>query len=267
MKLKQFLSVCLVSCAAIQCNVLQTYAKDETIVKPAANAIPQGEVETNLKLSISPDQKRYWLGDPIVINITLKNAGKADVPLEDTGVLLDYQIEVVLPNGTKAVITIEGKKLMENLAFYQNTVSGVIPAGKEGGNQFKYLTKLYDMKQDGVYQITLSRMVPRRIDPKMGAKSRYTYIRMTEEEWQQFSNPPTAKDEATKMKEKAIADKEKAIAAAEFDKEWVKITSNTIRIGVGEIPDGALDEKPVEKAAPAKTDEAKSSPPIEPKAK
>ena len=260
MKFKQFLPVCLVSCAVIQCNVLKGYANGETTLKPAANASPQGEVDTNLKLFISPGEKRYWPGDPIVINITLKNAGKADVPLEFTRPLFDYEVELVLPDGTKASITPEGKKMMELLDWSQSPVSGVIPAGKDGHDKFINLTKIYDMKQDGVYQITLSRMVPKRIDPKKGAKSRYTFRQITPEEWKKFSAPPSATDEAAKPKEETIAD-------ADFNNQWVKITSNTIRIGIGEIPDGALDEKPVKKAAPAKTGKPKAAPPAKPKAK
>ncbi|MEO6907978.1 MAG: hypothetical protein ABI210_08825 [Abditibacteriaceae bacterium] len=272
MKFKQFLLVCLVACAVMQSNVMNGCTNGATTATPVA-ARQQGEVDTNLKLFISPDKKRYWPGEPIVINITLKNDGKADVPLEFTRLMLDYQTEVVLPNGKKAIITSEGKKMIENLQFYGSTISGVIPVGKEFGDQFKDLTKIYDMKQDGVYQITLSRLVPKRIDPKKGAKSLYTFREITPEEWSKlFSAPPKGAGNKPTNSTQAPAAPPKANATSATDSnEWVKITSNTIRIGIGDIPDGALDEKPFEKAAPAKTDKpkvsTKTSPPAKPKAK
>jgi hypothetical protein len=261
MKFKQFLPVCLIAYAVIDYNVLQGYTDDSTAKSP--NVTPSsmkntGEVDTNLQLSISPGQKRYKSGEPIVINITLKNEGKADVPMGFTRPLLDFQAEVVLPKGKKASITPGGNKLMELLDSMQSHVTGVIKVGTEGHDKFTKLTEIYDLKQDGVYQITLSLMVPKRADPKKGPKSRYTYRRIGKN----VSFDPTAEaPEPPTANATAVADDD-----AESN-EFVKITSNTIRIGIGDIPDGALDEKPVEKAAPAKTDEAKSPPPVEPKVK
>lgn len=255
MQIRQFLAACLLSCVVMQSNVTKGYADDATTVTPVPTT-QQGEMDTNLQLSISPSQKRYQPGEPIAIDITLKNAGKADVPLLFALPLVEYQVEVVLPNGTKAVFSPEGERI-GGMGAWRSFVDGVIAVGKERRTQITDLTRLYDMKRDGVYQITVSRIVQKSVIPNKPAKP--LYRKLTPEELAEFDVPfPKIKPAPT----------EEEVAATLAKNGFIQITSNTIRIGIGEIPDGALDEKPlkdeepVEKATPTKTDEAKSSPPV-----
>jgi len=166
---------------------------------------------TDFALHINPDQKRYWPGDDVKINARLKNAGKTPVRLWERELFETYQFDIVLPNGARAELTAEAKRWIDPHARSFSVASSVFDPGEVAHFTISGIVKQYDMTQEGVCQITISRMVPKRSNPK----------------------------------------------------ELVKLTSNTIRIGIGEIPEGALDEKPDKapappKAAPAKKPTAKT---------
>lgn len=117
-------------------------------------------------------------------------------------------------------------------------------------------------KRDGVYQVTLSCIVPKSVDSTTGWTSRFH--RLTNEELAELLGA------VPRMKPEPMEEETATMIARHGS---IKISSNTIRIGIGEIPEGELDErplkdeKPVEETAPSKIDEVKSSPPVKPEDK
>lgn len=114
------------------------------------------KVEDGCFLLVVLDQDEYSSKEAIDLDITLKNTGKDIVTFAVAQPLLVLDIQVTLPNGDSAPLTLEGHRQKEAFASYRTKKIGQ-------GEQYTYsipaLDRLFDMTLSGTYTLNVKTKV------------------------------------------------------------------------------------------------------------
>ena len=113
-----------------------------------------GPAKDGCRLALKASQSRYRFDQPIALQMTLKNDGNSNVRIGLLDSILDmYRVDVRLPSGAAAPLTLEGKRLWSMGATDQT-----LSPGEMAVETIPMLNRLYDMTLSGEYTVTVSRL-------------------------------------------------------------------------------------------------------------
>jgi len=113
-----------------------------------------GSVKAGLRLALKSSQSRYRFDQPIVLKMTLKNDGNSNVRIALPDSILEmYRVDVRLPNGAAAPLTLKGKSL-----WSMGVTGQILKPGELTVDTIPMLNRLYDMTLLGEYTVTVSRL-------------------------------------------------------------------------------------------------------------
>jgi uncharacterized protein (DUF58 family) len=115
----------------------------------------------NFRLSASLEKSEVKSGEPISLELVLKNISKRRVHVIRTNYLSAYKIEVKDGGGNRVMPTELGKELLVQSMF----VSGRIPIYLDPGQELREkidIGRIYDFGRPGTYTISAKRNVPKR---------------------------------------------------------------------------------------------------------
>jgi len=116
-----------------------------------------GPVKEGCRLSVTAKKTSFGYDQPIALRITLENGSDRTVVIVQSGILLDYEFDVRLPNDKPAPLTLEGKRQKDRPQF--ETVSERVKPNGTVVKEVPMLNRLYDMTLLGEYKVTVSRRV------------------------------------------------------------------------------------------------------------
>lgn len=96
-------------------------------------------------------------GEPIILTISLKNVGTADIRVLETAPLAAYDIEVLGPNGEKVPLTLYGKISLESNREGSRSVS-ILKPGAESSVEI-HLNRMFDFTIPGKYTVSVQRAI------------------------------------------------------------------------------------------------------------
>lgn len=115
----------------------------------------------NFRLSASLEESEVKSGEPISLELVLKNISKRRVHVIRTNHLNAYRIEVKDSRGSRVMPTEHGKELLAQSMF----LSGRIPIYLDPGEELREkidIGRIYDFGPPGTYTIIARRNVPKR---------------------------------------------------------------------------------------------------------
>jgi hypothetical protein len=133
-----FLNTCVAPTPAL--DRLQS----SNVTLPSAN-------ELKLSAEVNQDEKGV-----LVLEWTLRNTSNRDLLIANTNSLTDYTIEVTDRRNKPARLTDAGEKQALASRMISRKPPGVFSPGDETTNRI-VLTEIYDLKRNGVYNVTVKR--------------------------------------------------------------------------------------------------------------
>jgi hypothetical protein len=114
----------------------------------------ESAIVKGLQMSIKAERESFKPGEPIVLKVSVKNTTPLVLYLPDTAhPEWDYKFVVKNERGEDVPLTIEGKRLVEDVAILRKTGVEMKP-GAEVKAEFR-LNKLFAMTTPGLYTLTV----------------------------------------------------------------------------------------------------------------
>jgi hypothetical protein len=122
------------------------------------------------RCSIVSDRETYRFDQPIRLRMKLENIGEQTVHVLESGhsslMTVAYRVEVRLPNGEPAPLTLEGKR-EANIGTELSVSLIRLDPGKSWTATIPMLNRIYDMTLRGEYNVTVYRqLAPRQSGEK-----------------------------------------------------------------------------------------------------
>lgn len=115
----------------------------------------------DLRLSASLEKSEVKNGEPISLELVLKNISKRRVHVVRTNYLNDYKIEVKDGRGSLVMPTERGKELLVQSMFISGRTSMYLDPGQELRIKID-VSRIYSFEKPGTYTISAKRQVPKR---------------------------------------------------------------------------------------------------------
>ena len=117
------------------------------------------------RLNLDTEKPQFAIGEPIDLRVSLHNVSRDKVR---TGSLayLGCRIEVLLPNGKPAPLTLWGEKLIHPMWVSAGSNTIELYRGEVWDEELRDLNRAFDMTLSGKYMITVHRMVTSSSDPE-----------------------------------------------------------------------------------------------------
>lgn len=120
----------------------------------------RGEPSEGFNLSARIENKQFKLGEPIVLNLTIRNITKQVLYLTETNPYSDYQLIVKSERGERVRLTEFGQRSSNNKEDFR--VIGVkVKPGEERHDSIE-ATRLYNMTVPGTYTMIARRVIRSR---------------------------------------------------------------------------------------------------------
>lgn len=142
-----WITILLYSC---YCLVVEAKPLEKKMIRKTGK--PVGD----LAMSVEVSKESYEFGETILLTVVLKNVGEKQFRTRKTSALGMFKINVILPDGKKAPLTLFGKKHALGSAF----ASGfIVLSPKEEYSASIHLARYFDMTLSGKYSIDVSKKV------------------------------------------------------------------------------------------------------------
>jgi hypothetical protein len=113
-----------------------------------------GKTINGMKLSIMTTNKEVFsIGEPIIIDISLKNVGTNEIPLAMPPLGLDLNLNVMLPNKAAAPLTAYGKTIIGNAGMTVETIM-LKPGTSIPSYVAPSLDKMFQLNQTGTFTVS-----------------------------------------------------------------------------------------------------------------
>jgi hypothetical protein len=135
-----------------------------------------GPTTEGFQLSVASDKETYDLGRPIMLSVLLRNVSNQPLRFGQTDVETDYNIEIVGADGKMAPLTAYGKELHS----LDRPILHAFAVSLKTGESIEHtlpLDKLYDVSRVGVYNVTVTRKVPKENAPQSTVPPQFAEIR------------------------------------------------------------------------------------------
>ena len=118
-----------------------------------------GTIVEGQSLSISTQKAAYAPGERIVLKACFQNVGNKDMKATEAFFPTIYHLDVLLPNGKPAPMTLFGKQAIELAGFGADTEMVTLKPGEETCDEIE-LSRLFDFTLAGKYTVSAQRVVP-----------------------------------------------------------------------------------------------------------
>lgn len=142
----------IVALVVVTLVVLQTQPSTNQVGTASQAEIAWGPPAEGCKLGLQTRKQNYSPGDAVMLAVVLRNDGQHSVWHVLLHPLVEYKIEVLLPDGKRAPLTLYGQLLTE-ASRNTGAAKHELRPGEEI-QQTYVLSQLYDMTLPGEYRIT-----------------------------------------------------------------------------------------------------------------
>ena len=116
-------------------------------------------------LSVHTEKNVYAPLEKVNLRITIKNVANDDVKILKESALSAYKLEVILPDGKKAPMTLYGEGALKPDNVVTPSAAGILKPNEEFTSSL-LVNILYDMTLEGDYKISVTTMVSKRENAK-----------------------------------------------------------------------------------------------------
>lgn len=128
-----------------------------------------GPVTEGLRISVFVPKRRFHVGEPVSVWLSMKNADKVSLRVVNRSPWIDYKLEVLPSGGGPLPLSDSAKRKMEALAESGRAVSELAPGAEISA--CLQLEEGYDISAPGVYRIKASREIYRK-----GSQSQFATV-------------------------------------------------------------------------------------------
>jgi hypothetical protein len=157
-------------------SVMKLYTGAKTLTEAEVAARKWGPITEGFQLSVAADKETYRLGNPVVMSVLVRNVSGRPLGFTQSDPQIDYDVECVGSDGKIAPLTTYGQR-------FHGSESVIIHAGGvrlKPAESFEHvlpLDKLYDVSRVGMYNVTVTRKVPKENAPKTNGPPQFAEIK------------------------------------------------------------------------------------------
>ena len=140
-------------------NVICPFLRAETPKLTSQTGV--GTVDNGYQLSIHVEKSEFRPGENIDVDLIFSNVAEEDVWISEGGVMDDFEVDVTLPTGRSAPLTLYGVRMKEPGSC--DTIK--LPGNTSIKRTVNDLSRLFDMTRSGKYTIIAKRSVCNRNGP------------------------------------------------------------------------------------------------------
>lgn len=140
---------CVFLCSCLMCLDLSA-SEDKMITR-------KSDTVEGYTLSVETQNDTYRIGDKISVRVRLKNVSEDTVRIRQATPFRTFDIELKLPDGKKAPLTLFGQRVLFSGALGSKSARELKPS-EEYESSFN-LSRIFDMTLAGKYDLTVSKKV------------------------------------------------------------------------------------------------------------
>jgi hypothetical protein len=115
------------------------------------------QVTNGFQMSLCFSNDIHLLGQPMLVNVNIKNVSTNTLPIRVTDGLTDYKIEIIHSNGEPVKVTSMGERYLYSTSIYHRSLAFVEP--KQTMSFYFDLNVVFDFTRTGKYSVLVSRRI------------------------------------------------------------------------------------------------------------